>query len=91
MGARMRIRLIPALAILYYVAMAFFVTYPGYVPFDTIRPFVLGMPFSLFWQIVWIVGAIFVLAGVYLWEKSRDQAAKSASTDVPPTARTGDT
>jgi len=67
----MRIRLVPALAVLYYAAMIFFVTYPGYVPFDRVRPFVLGMPFSLFWQVCWIVGAGLVLGGVFLWEKKR--------------------
>ncbi|MEE9133970.1 MAG: hypothetical protein V3U13_10455 [Gemmatimonadota bacterium] len=67
----MRSRLIPTLAVLYYLAMLFFVTYPGYVPFDRIRPFVFGIPFSMFWQVLWICGAIFVLAGVFLWEKSR--------------------
>lgn len=85
----MKIRLIPAFAILYYVAMAFFVTYPGYIPFDTIRPFVFGMPFSLFWQILWVVGAIFVLAGVFFWEKSRNRATEDRPTQTP-SAGTGD-
>jgi hypothetical protein len=59
----------------YFLAMVFFVTYPGYVPFDRIRPFVLGMPFSLFWQVLWICGAVLVLAGVFLWDggQSTDQ------------------
>ncbi len=79
----MRIRLIPALAVLYYVAMVFFVTYPGYVPFDRIRPFVLGMPFSMFWQVCWIVGAGLVLGGVFLWERRQrsEAGATRASSD----------
>ncbi len=67
----MKSKLVPALAIAFYLAMAFFTTYPGYVPFDRIRPFVLGLPFSLFWQVLWITSSIFVLAGVYAWEKRR--------------------
>ena len=65
------IPLVPSLAIVFYLAMLFFVTYPGYVPFDTIRPMVLGLPFSLFWQVLWIVASIFVLAGAFAWEKRR--------------------
>lgn len=72
-------RLTPALAVVFYLAMLFFVTYPGYVPFSRIHPFVLGLPFSLFWQVLWIVASIFVLAGVYSWEKRR--ARRAAPTD----------
>ena len=61
--------LVPSLAIAFYVAMAIAVTYPGYVPFNTIRPFVLGMPFSLVWQVIWVSAAILVLGGVFIWEK----------------------
>ena len=65
----MRKRLIPGLAIVYFIAMLVAVTYPGYVPFNQIRPFVFGMPFSLFWQVLWVTGAILVLTLVYLWER----------------------
>jgi len=40
---------------------AFFVVYllaviwPGAIPFSSPEPFVLGIPFSLFWPILWIV------------------------------------
>lgn len=67
----MRLRLVPALAVSFFLAMLFFVTYPGYVPFNRIRPFVLGLPFSLFWQVLWIVGSLLVLAAVYRWEQRR--------------------
>lgn len=67
----MRFRLVPTLAVCFYIAMAFFVTYPGYVPFNHIRPFVFGLPFSLFWQVLWISSSIFVLAGVFAWERCR--------------------
>lgn len=79
----MRTRLVPALAIAFYLAMAVAVTYPGYVPFNRIRPFVLGLPFSLFWQVLWISSAVFVLAGVYLWE-SRRRGAGRADKETPP-------
>ena len=75
----MRPKLVPTLAVLFYIAMVFFVTYPGYVPFNHIRPFVFGLPFSLFWQVLWITAAIFVLAGVFLWEERR--AVRSGRRD----------
>jgi uncharacterized membrane protein len=79
-----KLRLVPTLAVLYYAAMVVFVTYPGYVPFDTIRPFVFGLPFSIFWQVLWIVGAIFVLAGVFAWEKSRRNERSRSRDRKPP-------
>ncbi len=87
----MKARLVPSLGIAYFLAMVFFLTYPGYVPFDRIRPFVLGMPFSLFWQVLWISGAVLVLAGVFFWEQNRqDNSAQPGngsgrSTDQPNT------
>ncbi|NIN73410.1 MAG: hypothetical protein GTO46_16095 [Gemmatimonadetes bacterium] len=72
-------RIVPGLAVLFYLAMVFFVTYPGYVPFNQIRPFVFGLPFSLFWQVLWITSSIFVLTGVFLWE--RRHAERSAPSD----------
>lgn len=75
----MRLRLVPTLAVLFYLAMVFFVTYPGYVPFNHIRPFVFGLPFSLFWQVLWITSSIFVLTGVFLWERRRTE--RSAPSD----------
>jgi hypothetical protein len=74
----MRLRLVPSLGAAYFLAMVFFVTYPGYVPFDRIRPFVLGMPFSLFWQVLWICGAVLVLAGVFFWEQNRQDRSAQA-------------
>ncbi len=73
----MKHRLVPALAIVYFLAMFVALTYPGYVPFNRIHPFVLGMPFSLFWQILWISGAVVVLASVFLWEQRRASTAGS--------------
>jgi hypothetical protein len=74
-------KLVPISAILFYLAMTFFVTYPGYVPFNRIEPFVLGLPFSLFWQVLWIVGSGFVLAGVFVWEKQRRAGDSAGEVD----------
>lgn len=71
----LRKHLVPILAVLYYLAMTAALTYPGYLPFNRIRPFVFGLPFSLFWQIIWICGAILTLTGVYVWETRRNRSA----------------
>jgi hypothetical protein len=49
------------IAIVYFIAMAVAVTFPGIVPFNRVRPFVLGVPFVFAWFLAWIVGALFVL------------------------------
>ena len=67
----MRLRPVPALAIAFYIVMAIALTYPGYVPFNRIRPLVFGLPFTIFWQVAWIVAAAAVLAGVFVWERRR--------------------
>jgi uncharacterized membrane protein len=77
----MRHRLVPTLAVCFYLAMVFFVTYPGYVPFNRIQPFVFGLPFSLFWQVLWITSSIFVLAAVFFWEQRRARQAPPADDE----------
>ncbi len=51
--------------IAYFVAMAVAVTFPGIIPFNTIRPFVFGVPFVFAWYLFWIVGAVLVFAFLY--------------------------
>ncbi len=79
----MKARLVPGFAVLYFIAMAAFLTYPGYVPFNRIRPFVLGMPFTLFWQIAWISGAVLVGSGVFLWERRHRRNGTRGPTRSP--------
>ena len=47
-------------AIVYFIAMAIALTFPGIIPFNTIRPFVFGIPFVFAWYILWILGALSV-------------------------------
>lgn len=80
----MRMRLLPLLAIIYFLAMAVAVTYPGYLPANKIHPLLFGMPLSLAWQVLWIGGAIVALGVIFLWEKAQrapavDDAAHSSS------------
>ena len=46
---------------LYFVAMTVFVTWPGFVPFARVEPFVLGLPFAMAFIAAWISGAVLVL------------------------------
>ncbi|MCH7875818.1 MAG: hypothetical protein IH965_11025 [Gemmatimonadetes bacterium] len=50
---------------IYFVAMAVGVTFPGIVPFNRARPFVLGVPFVFAWYLAWVVGAFIVFLYLY--------------------------
>lgn len=54
---------------IYLVASLIAITWPGMLPFDRIRPFVLGLPFSLFWVALWVA-----LGGFALWAVDRFEA-----------------
>jgi hypothetical protein len=51
-------RLTVATLALYGIAL----TFPGMLPFNRIRPFVAGLPFTLFWITLWILLATLALA-----------------------------
>ncbi len=48
------------IAVVYFVAMAIVLTFPGVIPFNSIRPLVLGVPFIFAWYIAWVIGALCV-------------------------------
>ena len=50
----MSLRTARALTVLYFLAMAVFVTWPGLVPFGGPFPLVLGMPLSMTWIAGWV-------------------------------------
>jgi hypothetical protein len=47
-------------AIVYFTAMALALTFPGLRLFNTIRPFIIGIPFVFAWYLMWILGALVV-------------------------------
>ena len=53
------------LAIVYFVAMAIAVTFPGLAPFNSIQPFVFGIPFVFAWVLSWLVGSLIVFFILY--------------------------
>lgn len=75
--------LVRTLGIAYFVAMLVAVTYPGYQRFARIEPFVLGLPFGLFWQVAWICGAVIVLAIVFLSERRERPGADRPRSGRP--------
>ena len=50
-------------------------TFPGAVPFSRIRPLVLGLPFSLFWVLLWVALGFVVFFAV-------DRVEAAAGTDA---------
>lgn len=42
------------------IAAVVFLCFPGIVPFNRARPFVLGLPFVLVWVALWVVLALIV-------------------------------
>ena len=59
----------PWLAIGYFAAMAVAVTFPGLALFNSIEPFILGIPFAFAWVLSWLVGSLvvfFILYRVYV-------------------------
>ncbi|MDE0899377.1 MAG: DUF3311 domain-containing protein [Longimicrobiales bacterium] len=61
----------------YFIAMLVAVTWPGLVPFSRIRPFVLGLPFSLAWIALWIAGSVLV---IYLLDQVEQQHRDGGDT-----------
>lgn len=60
----------------FFLAYAAAVTWPGAVPFNRIRPLVLGMPLSMVWVAGWLVLAFGVLL-VLDWTETRDEDRRS--------------
>ena len=59
----------------FFLAYAIALTWPGILPFNRIRPFVLGLPFSFFWVTLWVVLGFFVFIAVDRAESTRRRAA----------------
>lgn len=57
----MKLGFVRGVAGAFFLAYAVALTYPGLVPFNRIRPSVLGLPFVFFWVAAWVATAIAVL------------------------------
>jgi len=45
----------------FFLLFVLAVTWPGMLPFNRIRPQLLGLPFSMFWIALWVLGSFLVL------------------------------
>jgi hypothetical protein len=54
------------LVIVAFILYSLVLTWPGVLPFNRIRPFVLGLPFNFFWVVLWVV-----IGGLALWAADR--------------------
>ncbi len=58
------------LTAVFYAAFVLAVTWPGMIPFNRIRPLVLGLPFSFAWVVFWVAGSLVVLLALDRVEKT---------------------
>ncbi|MEL6238741.1 MAG: hypothetical protein AAFQ90_09140 [Pseudomonadota bacterium] len=68
MSAR-SVRIVVAVYLAIFLA---FTTWPGATLLNSVRPFILGLPFNLFCIALLIVGGLAVLAALYASEKRAD-------------------
>jgi hypothetical protein len=78
----MTVRSARALVIAYITAYAIVLIYPGILPFNRIRPFILGMPFVLVWVAGWVGLGVIVLH-VLERAKSREEDAEQRAAQRP--------
>lgn len=60
----MRIRWVRRGAAAFFLLFTVAVTWPGMLPFNRIRPWILGLPFSMAWLALWVVLSFLVLLAV---------------------------
>jgi len=70
-----RLRTLQRFCIAFFAANAFFVLWPGIVPFRNARPFILGLPFPLVWVTLWVIAGFFVLLLVDSAYRARERDA----------------
>lgn len=57
----MRVGVARIAAVIFFVLYTLAVTWPGYAPFNRIRPLVFGLPFSMAWIAFWVAAGAVVL------------------------------
>lgn len=58
---RVSVRTARILTALYFLLYTLAVIWPGYLPFNRVEPRVLGIPFSMVWPTLWLIGGALVL------------------------------
>lgn len=52
-------------AAVYFATMAVAITFPGIRPFNTIQPYIFGIPFVFAWVLAWVGGSLVVFLFLY--------------------------
>ena len=79
------LRRVRRFVVVFFLLMTVAVTWPGMLPFNRVRPLVLGLPFSLVWPALWIVAGCVVLF-VLEWAWERAEAERRGDASPPPPA-----
>ncbi len=53
------------LAAVDFTTMAVAITFPGIRPFNTIQPYIFGIPFVFAWVLAWVGGSLIVFSILY--------------------------
>ena len=76
----MSIRQVRVGVFLFFILYALVVIWPGALPFNRTRPFLLGIPFTMAWAILWII-----MGGLALWLLDIfEERERAKSADVDP-------
>jgi hypothetical protein len=54
-GGTLKIRVVRGCVVAFFILFALFVTWPGMLPFNRIRPSILGLPLSMAWIAGWVI------------------------------------
>lgn len=65
----------------FFVGYTVFLTWPGALPFNRIRPLVLGLPFSMVWVAIWVALSVPVLLILHHAEAADEEGVRPASRD----------
>lgn len=79
----MKIRIARRIALGLYLANIVCLIWPAVLPFNRIRPFVLGLPFSMFWMALWLVIGLVVLVWLDRMETRAERRAEAESSKDP--------
>ena len=65
------VRRVRTIAVACFLAISCAMIWPVYPMFSSLRPFVLGMPFALFYLVLLLVLTFTILSLLFIWESRR--------------------
>ena len=67
----------------FFLLFVLAVTWPGMLPFNQVRPLVLGLPFSMFWIALWVFLSFLVLLFLDRVEETERRAGRDDAHHAP--------